>query len=165
MIAAPQPPPMSTRDMVRAAVIARHGARTQVYSILVKGPYALAQGTTFHDGLKQSNGHWQIVCQLPNGSTQVAMLQSRCGFPVNAAEILSVDEPINFAAGQGNFSAAKAMEHRAYATAGGAPMNDSERARMQLLTQLDQQLRLQTITRSQAMQQWNQLRYSWSLPW
>jgi hypothetical protein len=165
MTAAAPPPAMSTRDMVRAAVIARHGPRTQLYSILVKGPYALAQGTNFHDGLKQSNGHWQIVCQLPNGTTQVAMLQSRCSFPVNVAEILSVDEPINFAAGQGNFSAAKSMEQRAYATAGGTHMSDSERARMQLLTQLDQQMRLQTITRTQAIQQWSQLRYSWSLPW
>ncbi len=164
MIAAAPPPVMSTRDAVRAAVIARHGPRTQVYSILVKGPYALAQGTNFHDGLKQSSGHWHIVCQLPNGSTQISLLQSRCGFPVNIAEVLSVEEPINFAAGQGNFSAAEAMERRAFASAGGAPMSDSERARMQLLTQLDLRMRLQQITRQQAIQQWSQLRYSWSLP-
>jgi hypothetical protein len=164
MIAAAPPPVMSTRDMVRAAIIARHGARTPVYSILVKGPYALAQGTSFHDGLKRRSGHWKIVCQLPNGTTQVALLQSRCGFPASVAEILSVEEPINFAAGQGNFSVAKTMAQRAYATAGAA-RSDSERARLQLLTQLDLRMRLQQITRQQAIQQWSQLRYSWSLPW
>lgn len=164
MIAAAPPPVMSTRDAVRAAVIARHGPKTQVYSILVKGPYALAQGATFHDGLKQSGAHWQIVCHLPNGSTQVATLQSRCGFPVSVAEILSVEEPINFAAGEGNFAAAKTMEQRAYASAGGTPISDTERARLQLLTQLDQQMRLQSITRDQAIQRWSQLQFSWSLP-
>jgi invasion protein IalB len=164
MIVAAAAPPMSTRDAVRAAIVARYGARTHIYSILVKGPYALAQGTNLHDGLQQVDGRWQIVCRLPNGTAQVTALQSRCGFPQSTAAVLSVEEPINFASGQGNFAAAKAMEQRAYASATG-PQREIDRARLQLLTQLELQMRLQQITRTQAMQQWNQLRYSWALPW
>jgi hypothetical protein len=164
MIAAAPAPPMSTRDAVRAAVIARYGEHTQIYSILVKGPYALAQGTNVHDGLQQVDGQWQIVCELPNGSVQVTTLQSRCGFPQATAAVLSVEEPINFAAGQGNFAVAKTVEKRAFASATG-PQREFDRARLQLLTQLDLQMRTQHITRAQAMQQWNQLRYSWALPW
>jgi hypothetical protein len=163
MIAAAPAPAMSIRDTVRAAIVARHGPRMHIYSILVKGPYALAQGSNIHDGLHKTSAGWQVVCQLPNGAVQVTTLQRRCGFPANVAAILSVEEPINFAASQGNFSAAKAVEQRAYASATG-PQREIDRARLQLLTQLDLQMRLQTITRDQAMRQWNSLRYSWALP-
>lgn len=157
-------PPSSQRDEVRRTVLARHGQRTDIYSILIKGSYALVQGKSLHEGLQNERGAWHIVCTLDPGTAQPAQLQQRCKFPLAIAEVMSVEEPVNVAAAQGQFSTAAAAEQKAYASASTGPIHDSERARLQLLTQLNEQMRVQAITRDQAIQQWSQLRYSWSLP-
>ena len=156
--------PKSQRDLVREALVQRYGPKTQVYSILIKQGYALAQGPNFHDGLRKSGTHWQITCShLPSGQITPALLQSKCGFPETVAILVSTEEPVNVAAAQGNFSAAATLEKQAYASATG-PQRDIERVRMQQLNLLNEQMRTQTITRQQAIQQWSQMQFSWSLP-
>jgi hypothetical protein len=156
--------PMSQRDQVRQVLVQRYGPKVQVYSILIKSGYAVAQGTGFHDGLKKSGSRWQIVCsKLPAGQLQPTTLQSHCGFPESVAVIVSTEEPVNMAVAQGDFSTAMATEQKAYASSTG-PTHDAERVRLQQLTQLNEQMRTQTITRQQAIQQWSQLEFSWSLP-
>lgn len=156
--------PKSERDQVRQVLQQRYGPKVQVYSILIKSGYAIAQGTGFHDGLKKSGGHWQIACsKLPAGQLPPTTLQSHCGFPESVAVIVSLEEPVNMAASQGDFHTAMATEQKAYSSSTG-PTHDAERVRLQQLTLLDQQMRTQTITRQQAIQQWSQLQFSWSLP-
>jgi hypothetical protein len=160
---APATLPQSERDRVRTAVVQRHGPKTQVYSILIKDGYALAQGTGFHYGLRKNGSHWTIVCSNVPAQAAPAALQSKCGFPQTVALLISTDEPINIAAGQGDFSTAATLEKQAYASATG-PQRDAERVRMQQLNMLNEQMRTQTITRQQAIQQWSQMQFSWSLP-
>lgn len=64
---------------------------------------------------------------------------------------------------RGEFSTAVIAQTRAFASAKG-PDRDQERARLQLLNQRSEQMRTGRITRTQAIQQWNQFRYSWMLP-
>lgn len=156
--------PKSERDAVRQVITQRYGPKTQVYSILIKSQYALAQGTGFHDGLHKTGGRWRIVCgNLPAGQIAPSLLQSHCGFPQSVALVVSVEEPVGIAAGQGDFSTAMTAEKQAYASATG-PERDIDRVRMQQLTLLNEQMRTQAITRQQAIQQWSQLQFSWSLP-
>lgn len=160
---APAGLPQSERDRVRAVVVQRHGPKTQIYSILIKQGYALAQGTGFHYGLRKNGSQWTIVCSELPAQAAPATLQSKCGFPQGVAVLITTEEPVNIAASQGNFSAAATLEKQAYASATG-PQRDSERVRMQQLTLLNEQMRTQTITRQQAIQQWSQAQFSWSLP-
>lgn len=156
-------PATSTRDAVRQAVLSQHGSRTQIYSILIKGSYALVQGKGLHEGLEYARGRWRAVCELPEGTAAPATLQQRCGFPTTVATLMSVEEPVNVAASQGQFTVAVTAERQAFASATG-PVRDSDRARLQLLTQLQEQMRVQAITREQAIARWSQLQISWSLP-
>lgn len=160
---APAGLPQSERDRVRAAVVQRHGPKAQVYSILIKDGYALAQGTGFHDGLRKNGSHWKIVCTNLGAQPAPTTLQAQCGFPETVALLISTEEPVDIAASQGDFKTAVAAEKQAYASATG-PQKDIDRVRMQQLTRLDEQMRMQTITRQQAIQQWSQAQFSWSLP-
>ncbi len=164
---ATQPPamPMSEKDRVRHVLVQKHGSKTQIYSILVKGSYAVAQGPGFHDGLHKSGGEWKIVCSdLPSGRVEAQALQTHCGFPQDVALVASVEEPINVQAAQGQFESAAAAQKKVFASATG-PERDLDRARYQQLTLLSEQMRTATITREQAIQQWGQVRFSWFLPW
>ena len=67
------------------------------------------------------------------------------------------------AAQHGDFGMATIAEERAFAAAKG-PDRDSERARVQLLRQLNEQMRTGLISRRQAIQKWNEFRLSWLLP-
>lgn len=138
----------------------------QVTSVIVHGGYALASGRTpagtVHDGLRQSRGGWRIVCSF-TAPLPASELQKKCGFPSGIAAEMQADLAAQNAAQTGDFSTAAAAQQRAYMSASG-PERDDERARVQLLTRLNDQLRLGMITRQQAIQQWNQFRLSWALP-
>ena len=168
LIALVSPPPSSSswtaeKPAVRAAVLARHGSNTQIDSILIKGPYALVHGKGFHDGLKLANGKWTIVCDMSKAQVTAAALVQNCGFPIQVAQVVAADEPVNLLAAQGNFTSAVAAEQRTLGSAS-SPPSDTERARMQELRILNQQMATQQITRQQAIQQWSQAKFSWALP-
>jgi hypothetical protein len=90
-------------------------------------------------------------------------LQRGCGVPSAVAMHLAADEPVNLMASRGDFSAASSMQ-QTFVTSQPAPMTETERARLQQLRVLNQQMQTGQITRAQAIQQWNSFRYSWALP-
>jgi len=94
---------------------------------------------------------------------RAAVLQSRCGIPAPIATHLAAEEPTNLLASQGQFNAAIAAEQKAFASASGA-QRENDRARLQQLRLLNQQMQLQQVTREQAIQEWNRLQFSWALP-
>lgn len=149
------------KPVVQKAVLARHGAHTQIDSILIKRGYALVHGTGFHEVLQQSGKNWKSTCDLSNANPDASVLESRCGIPAPIAQTLAAEEPVNILAGQGNFSAAVTMEQT---VTGAASQSVAQSLRLQQLRTLNEQMQLQQITRSQAIQQWSQLEYSWALP-
>lgn len=150
------------KPAVRAAVL-RVYRKTSIDSILIKQTYALVSGQSVHVALRKTSGSWKIVCDVRGAMLSDRVLERRCHVPPRIAAELAADEPVNLLAEQGNFGAAVSAE-RTVMSASSAPASDTERARMQELRLLNQQMQLQQITRQQAIQQWNQLQYSWSLP-
>lgn len=150
------------KPAVRQAVLAHH-PRAVIDSILIKDGYALVHGTGFHEVLRRSGKTWNVVCDLSNSVPSANVLETRCNVPGDAATMLAMEDPVNIMAGQGNFSAAVAVE-QSLAMSESSPQSPTERARFQQLRILNTQMQLQQITREQAIQQWNQLQYSWSLP-
>jgi hypothetical protein len=151
------------KPAVRKAIEERYGRNVRIDSVLVKGQYAVARGNNFHAGLKLTGDTWHITCELTGGPFSATVLTQRCGFPSTVATQLAAEEPINLMASQGNFHSAAGAEQQLYTTATG-PAREEAHVRYQTLTRLDTEMRLQQITRDQAIQQWNQVRFSWSLP-
>ncbi len=166
-LATPVPVPPSSsawtakKPAVRQAVIARHGPHTQIDSILITRGYALVHGTGFHDVLRQSGTKWQTTCDLSKSDPNASVLQSQCGVPAPIADVLASEEPVNILAGQGDFSAAVNAEQ---AVSGSVSQTAAQSMRLQQLRTLNEQMQIQQITRSQGIQQWSQLEYSWFLP-
>ena len=150
------------KPAVRAAVL-RVYPKTNITSVLIKQTYALVSGQSVHVALRKAGGTWKIVCDVKGAAVDGHVLEKRCGIPAQAAAQLASDEPVNLLAEQGNFRGAASAEHTVMSSASGPP-TDAERARMQELQLLNQQMQLQQITRQQAIQQWNRLQYSWALP-
>lgn len=151
------------KPAVSQAEIARHGPHAQIDSILIKRGYALVHGKGFHDVLHFSHGTWTIVCDLSRSQPTARTLETDCGVSASIAAELAAEEPVNLSVAQGDFSTAAAEEQQAYASISG-PEKQNERARLQKLTTLNQEMQLQQITRAQAIQQWNQSQFSWALP-
>lgn len=151
----------ANKPAVRQAVFTRHGAHTQIDSILIKRGYALVHGTGFHDVLQRSGKTWKTTCDLNNTNPDASVLESRCDVPSAIATSLAAEEPVNLLAGQGNFSGAVAAEQSVGAS---VTQSYAQSVRLQQLRTLNEQMQLQQITRSQAIQQWSQLDYSWALP-
>ena len=150
------------KPAVQAAVL-RTEPKAKISSILVKREFALVSGPGTHVALQKTNGTWRIVCHLPTGGVSAETLEGQCGIPAVDARHLAADEPINAMANSGQFTAAASAEESLVSTAT-PDMSETERARMQELHLLKKRLELQQITRAQAIQQWNQLQYSWALP-
>jgi hypothetical protein len=91
-------------------------------------------------------------------------LKSMCGFPQATAIEISADEGTQAAVARGDFGMATIAQVRAYNFSVKGPDRDRERARVQLLHQLSEQMRTGAITRAQAIARWNQSTYSWMLP-
>lgn len=164
----PSPPPYTARQQaVAQAVQARHGAAAQVTSVIVEGSSAVALGTAhgakLKDGLRLEGSQWRITCELGSTPADSRILVRRCGFPQNDAVMLAAQAAAETAISRGDFSAATAAEARAYRAASG-PQIDDERARLQLLRRLNEQMRTGAITRADAIRQWSQFRLTWSLP-
>lgn len=153
------------RLAIKHVVVARRPAE-HVVSVITHGAFAVASGTTngasVHDGLHLIRPGWTVVCSF-SAAPSATQLQSACRFPQAIAVELSADLAAQMAAQSGNFGLATIAQERAFASARG-PDRDSERARAQLLHQLNEQMRTGLITRQQAIQRWNEFRLSWLLP-
>ena len=145
------------------AVVAGAYPAAHINSILIKQSYALVSGKGVHAALQESGGKWKIICDVSRTMMNVETLHERCGIPSDVATRLADDEPVNLLVSAGNFSAAIDAEQTAAGSIS-APASDTERARLQELRMLNQEMQLQQITREQAIQQWSQLQYSWALP-
>jgi hypothetical protein len=124
---------------------------------------AIVRADGVHDGLKQTKGGWHIVCSLGAGVPTAKMLERECGFSSAAAMQLTADEAVNAAAGQGDFSSASKYEKAALQSVA-APLKPSEAARLQMLNELNQQMQIGQISRSDAIRKWNEVRLSVFLP-
>lgn len=165
-IAASNPPAPADRTAIRHAVARAHNGAVTLDSIIVHGTYALASGHTAtapaRDGLHFLRGTWKVMCNFGSAVPTPAQLRRECGFPTAAAVEISSDESAAASAQSGNFAPAVIAQTYAFQAARG-PDKEQERARLQLLQRLNEQMRTGQITRAQAIQQWNQFRYSWSL--
>lgn len=159
--------PNTTKAEIRRAITRRHGASTRVDRLIIHGGYALASGQSqsapVRDGLHLSRNTWRVVCSFGSAVPSQSQLMRDCGFPAMVAFEIAANESAQSAAERGDFQTAVIAQTHAFASAKG-PDRDQERARLQLLTQLNNQMRTGMITRTQAIQQWNQFRYSWMLP-
>lgn len=153
----------SQKPAVHAAA-AHAYPNARVDSILIKQPYALVSGNGIRVALHRSGGDWNVICDLGHSSISADSLSRHCGIPSEIAAYLAKYEPANRLARGGNFSAGALLQQAVTARAT-APATEIERARLQQLNMLDEGVRMQMITRDQAIQQWGQLRYSWELPW
>lgn len=151
--------------IARAVTQRHHGERVE--TVIVHGNYALASGRTsaglIHDGLRLTRAGWRIACTL-RSEPLPTQLRSQCGFPQAVAIELSANEATQRAAERGEFRLATIAQVRAYNWSVKGPERDDERARLQLLHQLNEQMRTGMITRQQAIQKWNEFRLTWTLP-
>lgn len=159
--------PNANRTAIVEAVRKHSGSSTRVHHVIVHGSYALAAvraaaGSSF-DGLRFSGSTWRVVCTVKS-EPMPTQLKSTCGFPQATAIEISADEGTQAAVARGDFGMATIAQVRAYNFSVKGPDRDQERARVQLLHQLSEQMRTGTITRAQAIQRWNQSSYSWMLP-
>lgn len=159
--------PDTARTAIVEAVRQHSGPSTRVDHVITHGNYALAAvraaaGSSF-DGLRFSGNTWRVVCTVKSEPLPT-QLKSMCGFPQATAIEISADEGTQAAVARGDFGMATIAQVRAYNFAVKGPDRDQERARVQLLRQLSEQMRTGTITRAQAIQRWNQSSYSWMLP-
>jgi hypothetical protein len=136
----------------------------QINSILIKQSYALVTGKGIHSILHRTGQTWAVACDLTKTTITPDALTSQCGVPATIAMQLATDEPINILASMGNFNSALPLRQAIEASAT-APPSETGRARVGELQMLNTEMRLQQITRQQAIQQWSQLQYSWALPW
>lgn len=159
--------PEIDRRAIQHVVEERFGPKTHVSSVLLKGQYALARGTMdgapLQEGLKLEHSGWRITCTLGATPATDSVLISKCEFPAEIAEVLSAQAAADTAISHGDFSTAAAEEKRAYKESKGPSVND-ERARVQLLQQLNEQMRTGMITRQQAILKWSEFRLTWALP-
>lgn len=170
LVAALTTPPDATletdRASIRRIVQQQRGTSTRVDRVIIHGEYALAAGRspagTTIDGLHFTHGGWHVTCRLQSEPSPTELM-ARCGFPAGIAAEISANEAAQTSAERGEFSTAVIAQERAFASSKG-PDRDQERARLQLLNQLNEQMRTGRITRAQAIQQWSQFRYSWMLP-
>lgn len=167
-VATPWAVPLNTdKAEIRRTVIRRHGASTRGDRIIIHGNFALvagrSEGAPVRDGLHFSRSSWQVVCSFGSAMPTQAQLTRECRFPATVAFELAANENAQTAVERGDFQTAVIAETHAFASARG-PDRDQERARLQLLNQLNNRMRTGMITRAQAIQQWNQFRYSWMLP-
>lgn len=171
VLAAALTSPHGTLDASRGAILQtvaqRQGASAHVERIAVHGNYALAGGrlssAPFIDGLHRSQSAWKIVCTM-RSQPMPTQLVSRCRFPQSIAVVLSADDATETAAERGDFGLATIAQVRAYNWSAKGPDREQERARLQQLRLLNEQMRTGMLTRAQAIQKWNQFRYSWALP-
>lgn len=161
--------PKSPVDLDRLAikhVVAERRPDEHVVSVIMHGAYALASGrangASVHDGLHLLRPGWAVVCSFAAAPTP-AQLQSACRFPQTVAVELSSNLAAQLAAQSGDFGIATIAQERAFASAKG-PDREPERARVQLLHQLNEQMRTGLITRQQAITRWNEFRLSWFVP-
>ncbi len=117
----------------------------------------------FFTGLRLTHGTWRVACTLQSEPLPPALI-SHCGFPQAVAIEVSADEATQAEVQRGQFGLATIAQVRAYNFSLKGPDRDQERARVQLLHVLNEQMQSGMITRAQAIQRWNQFRYSWSLP-
>lgn len=154
------------RTAIAHAVMQRHSGE-QVTAVFVHGNYALATGHTasgpVNDGLHLAQGRWHIACTLSSEPIPTK-LRSQCGFPQAVAIEVSANEATQRAAEQGQFGLATIAQARAYNWSVKGPERDDERARLQLLHQLSEQMRTGMISRQQAIQKWNEFKLTWALP-
>lgn len=167
-LASPPAVPLNTdKAEIRREVTRRHGADTRVDRVIIHGNFALASGQSgpaeVRDGLQFSRSAWHVVCSFGSAVPTQSQLTHECRFPATVAFELAANERAQSAVERGDFQTAVIAQTRAFASAKG-PDRDQERARLQLLNQLNNQMRTGMITRAQAIQQWNQFRYSWMLP-
>jgi len=155
------------RQAIAQVAVERHGAGTRLSSILISGPFAVVRGASpagaIHEGLRLGRSGWRIVCDIGPQSATVAVLLQRCGFAAQRAGQLAADEAVNEAAARGAFAAAVAPAQKAYSFSLPATQK-AEAARVQLLQQLNQQIRIGQISRADAIRKWNEMRFSWFLP-
>jgi len=167
LAAAPAAAPDTNRNAIVQAVRRHSGASTRVDHVIMHGNYALAAvnagaGSVF-DGLRFSGNGWRVSCTVKSEPLPT-QLKSMCGFPQAIAIQISADEGTQAAVARGDFGMATIAQVRAYNFSVKGPDRDQERARVQLLHQLSEQMRNGTITRAQAIARWNQSTYSWMLP-
>lgn len=166
-LAAASPAPAADRSAIQHAVARAHGGTVAIDRIVVHGTYALASGHTAaapsRDGLHFLRGSWRVMCSFGSAVPTPAQLRRACGFPTAVAVEISSDESAATSAQRGNFAPAVIAQTHAFQAAIG-PDKEQERARLQLLQRLNEQMRTGQITRAQAIRQWSQFRYSWALP-
>ncbi len=164
------PAPKATVDIDRMAiahVVTERNPGEHVTIVIVHdAEYAIASGHSpsgpMHDGLRLKNTGWRIVCAF-SAVPASKQLASKCEFPATVANEMAANLAAEVAAQSGDFNMATIAEERAFASAKG-PERDSERARVQYLTILNEQMRTGMITRQQAIQKWGEFRFSWALP-
>ena len=155
------------RAAIAHAVTQRHSGE-RVAAVFVHGNYALVTGRSsagrpVNDGLRLTRGGWHVACTL-SSEPLPTKLRSQCRFPQAVAIELSANEATQRAAEQGQFGLATIAQARAYNWSVKGPERDDERARLQLLHQLGEQMRTGMISRQQAIQKWNEFRLTWALP-
>ncbi len=154
------------RAAITRAITQLYGSPVHITGRFISGDFAiarLAELPSVRYGLKRLGDHWTIACRLDTSPTTAQVLRNRCGFGAKPAEQLAADEQTNVAAANGNFSTAARTEQTALRAA--APgTTASEAARLQLLNSLNNQMNLGMISRANAIQQWNQLRFSFFVP-
>jgi hypothetical protein len=155
--------PNADRAAIVQAVRQHSGSSTRVDHVITHGNYALAATGSSFDGLRFSGSTWRVVCTMKSEPLPT-QLKSMCGFPQATAIEISADEGTQAAVARGDFGMATIAQVRAYNFSVKGPDRDQERARVQLLHQLSEQMRTGMITRAQAIARWNQSTYSWMLP-
>lgn len=162
-----QPAQSADRTAITAAAIARHGPHSQLDSVFVSGDFAVIRGTSgtaaFHDGLRRGGSAWHVTCALREAAPSSTTLARQCGFSQPASIQLAADDSANLAAEKGDFSRAAASEQKALQFAS-PESREVEAQRAQLLSTLNQQMNLGQISRPDAIQKWNEMRFSFYLP-
>jgi hypothetical protein len=149
----------------RAAIVlalqSQYVQPVHVDSVVIEGGYAVVHGrsgpTLVHVGFRRVPYGWLIACNLGTGKPTKEALANRCGFPRYIAAEMGASD----AARQGLFQTAAAAQEHAFTVAPPA-QRPSEHARSQLLERLNREMQLGQISRSQAIQKWNELRLPWS---
>lgn len=169
LLAALNAPAKAAVDIDRSAithVVTERHPSSHVDDIVLQGNYALAHGRSpagpIYEGLELMRSGWRVVCSFKVAPTS-SELASSCGFPAGIASAVASSQTAQALAERGEFERALTLEKRAYASVTG-PARDTERARVQFLTMLNDRMRLGLVTRQQAILQWNEFRYSWALP-
>ena len=150
------------RAAITYVVNEHYGGHVRIHSIVASGDFALVwgsrRGASFYDGLTLRTSGWRIGCTMGQIPPSAAQLERSCGFPTSAATQLAEEQNANVAATQGNFGLAVIAEVRAHNAVqhASAFQQAQERGRLQLLQRLKMQMQLGQITRSQAIQRWNE---------